>query len=53
VITEEPNTVPQRWEQPPTRDETDSMIEAMQVKEPYVDGQYNVDDRVYSRENSG
>jgi hypothetical protein len=42
-ITEEPNTEPQRWEQPPTRAETDLMIEAMQVTEPYVDAQDNVD----------
>jgi hypothetical protein len=46
-ITEEPNTSPQRWEQAPTRDETDLMIEAMQVTEPYVDGQDNGDNRVH------
>jgi hypothetical protein len=50
VNTKEPNTAPQRWEQPPTRDETDPMIEAMPVTQTYVDGQDNVHNRVHSRE---
>jgi hypothetical protein len=50
VITEDPNTAPKRWQQTPERDETDLMIETVQVTEPYVDGQDNVDNRVHSRE---
>jgi hypothetical protein len=48
--TEESNTEPQRWENPPPREETDLIIEHMQVTEPVVDDQDKVDIRVDSRE---
>jgi hypothetical protein len=49
-ITEESNTEPKRWEQPPPRDETDLIIEPMHLTEPDVDGQDHVDNRVDSME---
>jgi hypothetical protein len=48
--TNESKTEPQRWEQPPPREETDLIIESMQATEPEVEDQDMVDHSVNSRE---